>query len=223
MIGIDIGGTFTDFVYVDDDGHIKVNKISSTPDDPSVAFMAGLNDQLFTHGEQIVHGCTVATNAVLEGKGAITALITTHGFADVIEIGRQNRQELYSLKVSRPEPLVPHHLRFEVNERVDKEGNILEELTFDALEYLIDQVKKLKVESIAISLLFSFIYPDHERQILLKIRETLPEIKSVFISSDVLPEFREYERTSTTVLNAYVSPPMSKYLSKLSNLLSNDI
>ena len=223
MIGIDIGGTFTDFVYVDDDGHIKVNKISSTPDDPSIAFMAGLNDQLFTHSQQIVHGCTVATNAVLEGKGATTALITTHGFADVIEIGRQNRQELYSLKVSRPEPLVPHNLRFEVNERIDKEGNILEELTFDSLAYLIDQVKKLKVESIAISLLFSFIYPDHERQILLKIRETLPEIKSVFISSDVLPEFREYERTSTTVLNAYVSPPMSKYLSKLSNLLSNDM
>ena len=223
MIGIDIGGTFTDFVYIDDDGHIDINKISSTPSDPSIAFMKGLNDRLFTIDEQIVHGCTVATNAVLERKGARTALITTSGFADVIEIGRQNRDDLYSLQISRPKPLVPHELRFEVNERIDTQGQVLEKLNLDSLENVILQIKRIKVESIAICLLFSFIYPHHERKILDKLKRSLPGIDSIFISSEILPEFREYERTSTTVLNAYVAPAMSNYLSKLTNLLSNNM
>ena len=215
-IGIDIGGTFTDFVLFDQtSGTFETFKTLSTPGDPAEAVLIGL-EQARQAGKverpDIVHGSTVATNALLEGKGAVTALVTTEGFCDVIEIGRQNRPDIYDLFAQRPTPLVPSALRFEVDERVNYEGQVLRPLDANALEPLVAALKAAKVESVAISLLFSFLHPAHEAAIAARLRA---EGFFVSPSSEVLPEFREYERTSTTVINAYVAPVMDCYLSRL--------
>jgi N-methylhydantoinase A len=214
-IGIDIGGTFTDFVLFDEkSGRFKTAKLLSTPVAPEQAVLDGLSQ--FTQNADddiaIVHGSTVATNALLERKGAITALITTAGFRDVLQIGRQNRPELYNLFTQRREPLVPTDLRFEVAERVDHSGRTLMPLDETVLEDLSGQLRSLGVEAVAVSLLFSFLHPDHELEIGKFLRQTG---FTVSLSCEVLPEFREYERTSTTVVNAYVSPIMDRYLSRL--------
>ncbi len=217
-IGIDIGGTFTDFVLFDEaGGNFQTYKILSTPQDPAEAVLNGLatyklkltirNSKL-----SIVHGSTVATNALLERKGAVTALITTEGFRDLLEIGRQNRSDIYDLFSRRPPSLVPPELRFEVAERVDHQGQPIQPLDLTTLEPLIEQLGAANVTSVAVSLLFSFLYPEHENWIAARLRQA-----SFFVSSsnEVLPEFREYERTSTTVVNAYVSPVMDRYLARL--------
>lgn len=212
-IGIDIGGTFTDFVFFDEYiGQFSSQKILSTPDAPARAVLNGLKDESQLEHGSIVHGSTVATNALLERKGAVTALVTTAGFGDVLEIGRQNRPDIYDLFGRRPQPLVPAGRRFEVTERVDHRGQVLVLLDPAQLDSLVAQLHAHNVESVAVSLLFSFLYPKHEQAIATKLRT---EGFFVSLSSEVLPEFREYERTSTTVANAFVSPVMDRYLDQL--------
>jgi N-methylhydantoinase A len=213
-IGIDIGGTFTDFVFFDETGgQFTTHKTLSTPHDPAEAVLTGLQQLSTIHYPlSIIHGSTVATNALLERKGAITALVATEGFRDLLEIGRQNRPDIYDLFSRRPPSLVPAELRFTVPERVDHHGRPLKPFDVAALDPLVEQLRTANVTSVAVSLLFSFLYPRHEQVIAERLwREGF----SVSLSSEVLPEFREYERTSTTVVNAYVSPIMDKYLARL--------
>ncbi len=214
-LGVDVGGTFTDFLLWED-GRLSVYKRPSTPDDPSRAVLAGLDETGWSPAE-VVHGSTVATNAVLERKGARTALITTKGFRDVLAIGRQTRPKLYDLEPSRPPPLVPDELRLEADERLDYRGAVLQALSLDEIESLLDRLLRRGVESLAVCFLFSFLEPKHERMVRdAALRRGLP----CSASFEVLPEYREYERTSTTVLNAYVAPVMERYLSRLADGLS---
>ncbi len=214
-IGIDIGGTFTDFVLHDEiSGDIQSFKILSTPDDPSRAVFAGLarlgesSDAAFN----IVHGSTVATNALLERKGARIAFVTTAGFRDILTIGRQNREHIYDFFADRPAPLVPADRCFEIRERVDYRGRVLTPLDENELPALVDELRAAQVDSVAVCLLFSFHHPEHEERIDTALRTAG---FAVSISSEVLPEFREYERASTTTINAYVGPIMDRYLGRL--------
>ncbi len=209
-LGVDVGGTFTDFLLWED-GRLAVHKRPSTPDDPSRAVLAGL-DEAGWAPEEVVHGSTVATNAVLERRGARTALITTKGFRDLLAIGRQTRPELYELEPRRTPPLVPGELRLEANERLDHEGDVLRALSRGEVEKLLDRLARRGIESLAVCFLFSFLNPQHERLVRdAALRRGLP----CSASFEVLPEYREYERTSTTVLNAYVAPVVERYLSRL--------
>lgn len=221
-IGVDIGGTFTDFVFVEK-GKIFTAKLLSTPAHPEQAVLAGLKtmeeiEELFLQREDLfrnsvlIHGSTVATNALLEKKGARTALITTRGFEDILEIGRQNRPRIYDIFVERPKPLVPTSLRFGISERVNSDGEVISPLNLQELPEIIRQLKANKVESVSVCLLFSFLYPAHEQNILEALKQ---EGFFVSASHQILPEFREYERMSTTTVNAYVSPLMHRYLSGL--------
>jgi len=214
-VGIDTGGTFTDFVY-QAGRQLRIFKVASTPDDPSRAIAAGLQRIVHEIGGalaiEVVHGTTVGTNALLQRRGARTALVTTAGFEDVIEIGRQARPELYNLNAIKPPPLVASELRFGVNERVVASGEVIEPLRESDLKKLINTVRKANCESIAISLLFSFVHAEHEQRIG-RALETLGI--PVSISHEILPEYREYERTSTVVVNAYLQPLMGRYLSRL--------
>ncbi|HKP87382.1 MAG TPA: hydantoinase/oxoprolinase family protein [Blastocatellia bacterium] len=219
-IGIDTGGTFTDFV-VATGARITSFKAPSTPRNPARAILDGLTRILEERGEtafEIVHGTTVATNALLERKGARTALITTEGFEDVIEIGRQARPEIYNLMVTRPAPIVERELRFGVRERVGPDGGVIEPLDRDGLQNLIKRIaaREPEIESVAVCLLFSFANPAHEEIIA---RALEPLGLPVSLSHKILPEYREYERTSTVVINAYLVPIMSRYLRALGDEL----
>ena len=212
-VGVDTGGTFTDFVY-DHDGQIQLFKIPSTPTDPSVAIRQGL-DQICRKNSiplarvEVVHGTTVGTNALLQRRGARTALITTKGFEDVLEIGRQARPELYNLNAVKPPPLVPDELRFGVSERVVASGEVLQPLDKEDLDALVRKLKRQNIESVAVSFLFSFLHPEHEA----RVEKVIAALGvPVSISSRILPEYREYERTSTVVINAYLQPLMGRYL-----------
>src|SRR5262245_35892789 len=227
-IGIDTGGTFTDFV-VARGSRLTSFKVPSTPHNPAEAILEGI-DRVIADARvntfEIVHGTTVATNALLERKGARTALITTEGFEDVIEIGRQARPEIYNLMVTRPAPLVPSELRLGVRERIGPDGEILEQLQPESISTLLKRLgaaagdSKETVQSVAICLLFSFANPAHEDAIA---RALAPLGVPVSLSHEILPEYREYERTSTSVINAYLVPLMSRYLDSLSaGLLSID-
>ena len=215
-IGIDTGGTFTDFV-VARGSRLTAFKAPSTPHNPAEAILSGVARILGDAGElpfEIVHGTTVATNALLERRGARTALITTHGFEDVIEIGRQARPDLYNFMVTRREPLVPRELRFGARERIGPDGSVVEALDGEALQNIIQQIAahQPRVETIAVCLLFSFANPAHEQNVASALETTgLP----VSLSHKILPEYREYERTSTVAINAYLVPLMSRYLSSL--------
>jgi len=221
-IGIDIGGTFTDFVCFDPQtGSVLTFKLLSTPANPAEAMLVGLEQISNGHKRKIIHGSTVATNALLERKGAPTALITTRGFRDILHIGRQNRPELYDFFADPTPPLVPDEWRLEVTERVNHKGDIQIALDPNEVGDLIPFLKGEGVTSIAVSLLFSFLAPTHEQIIAEKLEKT-----GFFtsISSNILPVFREYERTSTTVINAYVSPILDTYLEDLeTNLLNDDL
>lgn len=214
-IGIDTGGTFTDFILLEG-GRIRTLKLLSTPCNPARAIFEGLGS-LSAEGEcEILHGSTVATNALLERKGARTALVTTSGFEDVLEIGRQNRPRIYSLFPSRPAPLVPARLRFGVDERVLYDGSILIPLRTERLAALARMLKRKKVEAVAVCLLFSYVNPAHEKKVGRALRCLgIP----ISLSHAILPEYREYERTSTTVVNAYLAPVMGRYLSELQKQL----
>ena len=220
VVGIDVGGTFTDIAVLEQ-GQLTVHKLPSTPDDPSQGILQGVKETGVTQAD-FVHGSTVATNALLEGKGARTALVTTMGFEDVLEIGRQSRAELYNLEIDRTEPLAPWELRFGLPERVDFTGNIIEDLTPEALEALVTLLEESGVDSVAVSFLFSFLNPAHEEMV----RNALERMEHppfISLSSRVLPEFREYERTSTVVVNSYVGRVMSRYLGELEGSLGHDV
>lgn len=215
-IGIDTGGTFTDFVWVDGDGRLRIHKQPATPDDPSRAVITGLAALGDAPPDApVIHGSTVATNALLERRGARTALITTAGFRDVMAIGRQNRPDLYALVPQKPPPLVPRAWRYEAVERVSATGEVLIPLDEAALGPVLDQLAAERIESTAVCLLFSFLHPVHERRIAELIRKRLGPDAFISLSVDILPEYREYERTATTVINAYVAPLMSRYLVRL--------
>ncbi len=209
-IGIDTGGTFTDFVVIDGT-QISVFKIPSTPDRPSQAILTGLRRIEGDHN-LIQHGTTLGTNALLERKGAKTLLLTTQGFEDILEIGRQNRPELYNLAASRPKSLVDPSHRIGVKERTSWSGRELKALEQKSLDWLLGKVEQTDSESIAVVLLYSYLNPQPE----LRIAEVLKSTgKPVSLSHKVLPEFREFERTSATVINAYLTPVISSYLSEL--------
>lgn len=216
-IGIDIGGTFTDVVVLGE-GAVRLYKFPSVRHDPAQGVLAALRE-LVNRGEiqpetvdRIAHGSTVATNAVLEGKLARTTLVTTAGFRDVLEIGRQNRLSPYDLFFERPPPIVPRALRFEVPERVAADGRVVRPLERGAVERLLPVLRQAGVQAVAVSFLFSFLRPEHEREA----GEVLAQLGvPVTLSSDLLPEFREYERTSTTVLSAALRPLIGGYLSAL--------
>lgn len=217
LIGIDVGGTFTDFVLLEE-GRIRVHKSPTTPDDQSRGIVAGLAEMGSGGETEIVHGTTAATNALLERKGARTALLTTAGFADVIEIGRQNRPHLYALHQQRPPQLIPAELRYEAVERLDVDGDILTPLDESALGKVAQQMAAAQPESVAIVFLFSYRNPAHEKRAAEIVRRHLPDA-TFSLSSHILPEYREYERTATTVVNAYVQPLADRYLRRLSNAL----
>ena len=217
VAGVDTGGTFTDIVLFQE-GKLHVHKVLSTPRDPSRAILDGLAQlDAMENLEVLVHGSTVATNAVLEHKGVLTGLITTAGFRDVLEIGRQTRPKLYDLRVQSIPPLVPRERRMEVTERLNENGEVLIPLDEASLQTALQSLREADVEAVAISLLFSFANPEHERRVAEAARAT-----GLYVSAsyEVLPEFREYERTSTVVLNAYIGPLIDRYLARLEEDLS---
>ena len=227
-IGVDTGGTFTDFIAILG-AHRIAFKVPSTPAAPADAILDGVRRVLAltefassTTASQVLldiaHGTTVATNALLERKGARTALITTAGFEDVIEIGRQARPDLYNLNVLRQPPLVPGELRFGVEERIGPDGSVITRLHNKELTRLKRELTNARVESVAISLLFSFANPSHEKVI----ADALHKLElPVSVSHEILPEYREYERTSTVVVNAYLAPRVGDYLRSLAAGLDN--
>ena len=215
-VGVDTGGTFTDFVFQTPDG-LQIFKLASTPSDPSVAITEGLRRVSRLTGSklkeiEVIHGTTVGTNALLERRGARCALVTTAGFEDVLAIGRQARPKLYDLNAVRPQPLVPTELRLGVRERVAATGEVLEHLSERELQTLVRKLRKARVESIAVSLLFSFVKPEHERRISRALKALNVPLS---VSHEILPEYREYERTSTVTINAYLQPVMGAYLGRL--------
>lgn len=212
-IAIDTGGTFTDCVWIDPaTRRLRMLKVFSTPADPSRAILEALRKIALSEEVILLHGTTVGTNTLLERKGARTALVTTQGFEDAIEIGRQARPKLYDFFFDRIEPLVPKDLRFFVNERTAADGEILVAPAQDELGALLDQVRRANAESIAVSLLFSFANPTNEQNVAAALS---PRMIPMSISHEILPEFREYERTSTVVINAYLQPVMQRYLDNL--------
>lgn len=211
LVGTDVGGTFTDFVRLID-GRLEVMKVPTTPDDQSRAVSEGLHRLEVADEARIAHGTTTATNALLERRGARCALITTKGFRDVLVIGRQNRPYLYRLAQERAPPLVPDELRLEAAERLDAFGKVVEPLDEDSVSSLAEELDG--VESAAVVFLFSFRNDEHERRAAAILRERHPRMH-LSLSCDVLPEYREYERTATTVVNAYVQPLVARYLKNL--------
>ena len=217
-VGVDTGGTFTDFVYRDGRG-AAIFKLASTPDDPSRAIREGLGRVRRETGAraseiEVVHGTTVGTNALLERRGARTALLTTAGFEDVLVIGRQARGRLYDLDWERPAPLVPARLRLGVTGRVASDGSVVEELDEESLAAAVERLRRARVESVAVCFIFSFANPGHERSAERALGATLPGVP-VSVSHRILPEYREYERTSTVTINAYLQPLMGAYLGRL--------
>jgi len=218
LLGVDVGGTFTDAVLLDG-GAVHTAKVPTTPGEESAGVIAAIEAVLAKAGaapgevETFAHGMTVGTNALLEERGARTALIATAGFADLLEIGRQNRPELYRLCAPKPVPLVGPELRFEARERTGPDG-ILEPLEEGEPERLAKLLRESGAESVAICLLFSYLDPSHERRLAAHLREALPDVH-VSASHEVLPRFREYERCSTTAIDAYLSPLLGRYLSRL--------
>ncbi|MGI9479450.1 MAG: hydantoinase/oxoprolinase family protein [Hyphomicrobiaceae bacterium] len=220
-VAFDIGGTFTDFVLHDAaTGDTHTLKVPTTPADPSIAVLEGLDVILAKAArpaaavETLLHATTVATNAILERKGAPTGLITTAGFRDVLIIGRQKRYETYDLYISKPQPLVQRRHITEVGERVDADGQVIAALDMASVDAAIDAMRAAGRETVAVALLHAYANADHERAIAARIAARAPDML-VSISSDVSPKFREYERTNTTVANAYVRPVVAHYLGQL--------
>jgi N-methylhydantoinase A len=218
LLGVDVGGTFTDAVLLDG-GAVHTAKVPTTPREEQAGVMRAVEEVLGRAGadpsdvDVFAHGMTVGTNALLEERGARTALVTTKGFADLLEIGRQNRPHLYRLCAPKPAPLVEDGLRFEAGERIGPEG-VVEPLGEDEPERLAAAIEASGAEAVAICLLFSYLDPAHEQRIATELRERLPGVH-VSASHEVLPRFREYERCSTTVIDAYLSPLLGRYLGRL--------
>jgi N-methylhydantoinase A len=224
-LGVDSGGTFTDVcLFEEESGELRVTKVSSTPDDPSRAIVAGVGEILGSEGRlanggggdvtYFGHGTTVATNALIQGRGAATGLITTAGFRDLLEIGRQRRPDLYDLQADKPEPLVRRDRRLEVRERVHFDGRVERPLDETEVRAAVRRLKEMGARSVAVCLLYSYVFPHHEDVVKRVVQEEFPEA-FVSISHEVVPEFREFERLSTVVINAYLGPVMSSYLRRL--------
>lgn len=229
VVGVDVGGTFTDFhAFETEGGRTAVHKVPSTPDDPSRAILMGLGELESRHGvplDQVVrlaHGTTVATNALIERTGGRVAMITTAGFRDLVEIGRQIRPRIYDLKADAPPPLVPRALRFEVTERIGSKGEVLTALTDDEIIRVVEAVRASGAECCAVCLLFSFLTPTHEQRIGRALKARMPFLH-VTLSSEVQPEFREYERFSTAILNAFLQPKVGRYMSRLEDALAHRV
>jgi N-methylhydantoinase A len=220
-VGADIGGTFTDLVLVDSSGKVATRKVSSTPDNYSRAIVEGVREMLAEQGRaaadmtELVHASTIATNAILEFKGAKTALITTRGFRDVLEMRRLRIPVLYDLQYRKPPPLVPRRLRLEIQERVGARGVVLQSLDEASVAAAAAVLRDEQVQAVAVALIHSYANPSHERRVAALLREALPESVYVTCSTDILPEIREYERTSTAVVNAYVGPIVKHYIAAL--------
>jgi len=215
-LGVDVGGTFTDFFLMDEaSGETRTHKVASTPDDPSRAILQGLR-ALIPEGKLslLAHGTTVATNALIQRCGGEVALITTAGFKDLLEIGRQTRPKIYDLKADHPEPLVPRERRFEVAERIGPAGEVILDLTDAEIRRATAEVKNSGAQSVAVCFLFSFLNSEHERRMGEALRSVLPGVDAS-LSCEVQPEFREYERLSTTVLNAFLQPVAGRYMTRL--------
>jgi N-methylhydantoinase A len=226
-LGCDIGGTFTDFVLVDDDtGEFQINKCLTTPSDPSDAVEEGIRGLLervpgfMPKIDEIIHGTTLVINAIIERKGAKTALITTRGFRDVLELGREMRYDAYDIFAEYPEPLVPRSLRKEVAERVTADGRVIVKLNTEEVKQVLTGLCDSGIESLAVCLINSYENPSHEVQIKEIVKKIAPDL-SLSTSFEVLPQIREYERTCTTTTNAYVKPITAKYLTKLSTRLES--
>ena len=219
-LSADIGGTFTDIVLLSRSGRYWTKKVSSTPDDFARGVIEGMKllleeeDLLGSDLAEIIHGTTVATNAVLENKGAKTALVTTRGFRDVLELRRLRVPQLYNAFYRPPEPLVERRLRLEVDERMGPGGTVIRQLDEDSLTPALDRLRTDAPEAVAVCLIHSYSNPEHEKRVGEIIRKELPEAY-ISLSVEVLPEIREYERTSTTVINAYLGPIIKNYLDSL--------
>lgn len=230
-VGIDIGGTFTDGVVIDSEGHIEIFKDPSTPQDPSIGLINTLKkaarfyredfSQFLANMEILVHGTTVATNTMLQYKGVKTALISTKGFRDALEMRRAHKEDIWDLSLADPPMIVPRYLRFGVNERINYKGEILVPLDEEEVRRVARKLKAESVSAVAVCTLFSFTNDCHERRIKQLIQEEYPEV-FVTISSEILRQIREYERTSTTVINAYISPLLSRYLKSLQTVLRRE-
>ena len=226
MIGVDVGGTFTDFFAFDDStDRIVLHKVASTPSNPALAVISGLRELAGRHDidlaaiTRLSHGTTVATNALIQRRGGKVALVVTQGFRDLIEIGRQIRPHVFSLQEDYPAPLVPRELRFEAPERITADGSAVKALLPETLPALVAAIGAAKPDACAVCLLFSFLNPTHEAMIRDALRAAYPDMY-LSISSEVQPEFREYERLSTTVLNAYLQPIMDRYLGEFAEGLA---
>ena len=225
-VGVDVGGTFTDFYALDETtGTVHTGKRPSTPDNPARAIIEGLRTLGSRHGidlgglSRLSHGTTVGTNALIQRRGGNIAMVTTRGFRDLLEIGRQTRPHMYSLTEDHPPPLVERRRRLEIDERMDATGELVTELCDDAVSEAVEQVRASGAEACAVCLLFAFRNPEHENRIAAAIRCALPHVP-VCTSFEVQPEFREYERFSTTVLNAYLQPVLGTYVSHLEEELA---
>lgn len=220
VFGIDIGGTFTDIVCYqpsplgETGGVLRVHKVPSTPSNPAEGLLKGIADLKGASESTIIHGSTVATNALLERKGARVALVTTQGFADVLEIGRQDRPALYDLLQQRPPVLIPRERRLELAERLDYTGAVLQAPTSEDFARVLRELEACQPESVAIALLHAYRNPVHEQALAELLRTRFPHLY-LSLASELLPQFREYERTSTVAVNAYVQPVMARYLANL--------
>ncbi|RFU70293.1 hydantoinase/oxoprolinase family protein [Peribacillus saganii] len=225
-VGIDIGGTFTDIVFIDEEGNRMFGKTLTTYPDPSEGFLKGLNENLLKYGftysdiKTIIHGTTLVVNALIERKGVKTAFITTNGFRDQLEIGNENRYDLYDLFIEKPTPLVPRSLRFTVEERILANGEILQSLKESEAAEIFKELQAQNVEAVAVCLIHAYKNSVHEKRILEIAQEVAPNIR-VSLSSEVSPEIREYQRASTTIANVYVQPLVENYLTKLEKELKN--
>jgi N-methylhydantoinase A len=223
-VAADIGGTFTDIAHIDETGAIATHKVLSTPGDYAQGVLRGIDGlgattkRSISDYSDLLHACTVATNAILELKGASTALVTTRGFRDVLEMRRVRVPRLYEPLYEKPQPLVPRHMRFEVSERLDASGGIVVALDEHDLAQVVDELRRSGVEAVAVCFLHAYANPVHEKRVGEILRAELPGA-FVTLSSEVLPQLREYERTSTTVINAYVGPPVRRYLTSLQQSL----
>ena len=224
-LGVDIGGTFTDIVLLRADGELFSKKVLSTPGDYSLAIEDGVADLMRGAGlngnqiAELAHGTTVATNAIIERRGASVALITTRGFRDVLELGRFRSPRLYDLTYRKPEPLIERRLRFEVNERSDANGNILESLAEAALGPIADAIERENVQAVAVCFINSHVNPANEQVAVRYLANRLPKV-SVSASTQLVPQIGEYERTSTTVVNAYLRPVVEHYVTSLNRRLA---
>ena len=225
-VGVDIGGTFTDIVFLGGDGRVLARKVASTPDDYSRAVLDGIADGLEDLGvapgsvSEVSHGFTVATNAIIEQKGAHTALITTEGFRDILEFRRNRTPRLYDLYYEKSPTLIKRQFRLEVGERLNFRGEVLRPLDVGDVDRAVQSVLDSGVESVAVCLLHSYANPDHEQYIAQVLRQRAPDV-ILTLSSDLLPEMKEYERTSTTVINSYVRPVVERYLTLLTGGLTD--